>query len=632
MNRAVLSLLAILICIVLFFGLNIAGSSLLRGARADLTQGRLYTLSPGSKAIAAKLEEPIHLTFYLSQKQADALPEIKSYATRVEEFLREYAAASKGKIKLSIVNPEPFSETEDQANQAGLYPMPTGGDKLFFGLVGVNSTNKQETIPLFDQRKEEFLEYDLTRLVYLLSNPPKKTVGIMAWLPINGTPNNPMMRGQNVPPWQVAAQLGELFDTKTIATDVAEIPPDVKVLMVVHPKNISDKTQFAIDQFVLKGGRLLLFVDPWCESDLPPGINPMDMNAMKIPKASDLTRLMAAWGVEMLPERWAADDDAAIRVRGQEVAMLQYLRLTKDKNNFESSDSVSGELQLVHMDIAGVLNKKPDATTQFQPLLRTGPHSQTMDSKMVQFMPQPTELRLAFKPGDTPLTVAARVTGKVKTAFPDGNPVKAMPVEGQPPPADASLKEGEVNIIIVADCDMLADRFWVQKFEMQGVTLGVQKFADNGEFVIGAVDNLSGSSDLMSLRARGKFARPFDRVEDIQKAAEGKYLAKQKELQDSLRQAEGRISEMMQKAPQGGQIILTPEQEAEIKKTRAQVVDYRRQLRDVQHQLNKDIENLGTKLKILNIGVMPLAVGVLAVGLSLYRVNRRRSVKAAGRS
>ncbi len=642
MNKSLLSLLAIIICLVLFFGVNIAGSATLRGARLDLTDGHLYTLSTGSRAIAKKLDEPIRLTLYLSEKQTDTIPEIKAYATRVREFLREFVNASGGKVKLSIVNPEPFSEAEDEATQAGIQAMQTGrfGEHLYFGLVGINATDKKEIIPFFDNRKEEFLEYDLTRLIYLLSNPAKKAVGIMASLPINGMQNNPMMRGQDVPPWQIVAQMKELFDVQNIAPDAAEIPATISVLMIVHPKNLSDKTQFTIDQYVLKGGRVIVFVDPWCESDVPPGINPMQ--AMQIPKGSSLTKLFDAWGIEMLPERFAADRDAAIRLpagpqnRSEMVDYLQYMALTKDHHNFNTSDSVTGQLEKVHMDIAGVLNKKPDATIEFEPLLTTGPNSQTMDIKSVQFMPDPKALLTQFQRGDKPLTVAARLTGKIKTAFPAGDPAKPAPTEGQPPAPDTSLKESssDANIIVVADCDMLADRFWVQEARIGNMLLGYNKFADNGDFVIGAVDNLSGSSDLISLRARGKFSRPFSRVETIQKAAEDKFLAKQKELEESRQKTEAKISEMLRQAPQGGSVILTPEQQADLDKSRKDLVAIRHQLRDVQHQLRKDIDSLGKTLEFLNVGLMPLAVGVLAVGLSVYRVNRRRSIKAApvGRS
>ena len=254
MNRTLLTLAAIAACLALFLAVNIVGGSLVHGQRLDLTDNHLYTLSEGSREVTRKIDEPITLTLYLSEKAANGLPEIKSYATRVREFLREYAAASGGKIKLETIDPEPYSDAEEKANQAGIYgnQTPTLGERLYFGLVGRNSVGQTQVIPFFDPRKEEFLEYDLTRLIYLLSNPKKNTVGIMASLPINGVQDNPLMRGQDSPPWQVAAQMKELFEVKNIDPKAAEIPADLRVLMVVHPKNLSDATLYAIDQFVMR--------------------------------------------------------------------------------------------------------------------------------------------------------------------------------------------------------------------------------------------------------------------------------------------------------------------------------------------------------------------------------------------
>lgn len=634
MSKKFVSIAAIVICLVLFVALNIVGAKLLRGARIDLTENRLYTLSEGSRSIASKIDEPIKLTMYLSEKQANSLPDVKTYSTRVREFLREFADASGGKIRLEVVDPEPFSEAEDKANAAGLYAMPVGGaERLYFGLAGSNSTDRTETIAFFDPRKEQFLEYDISRLIYVLSNPQKKTIGILASLPINGVQDNPMMRGQDSPPWQIAAQLKDLFDVKNIATDAAEIPADIKVLLVVHPKNLTDKTLYAIDQYVLRGGSLIVFVDPWSDADLPPGINPMQ--AMGMPRNSDLAKLFAAWGVEMVPERFAADRDGALsvtigtQIRPERVDYLAWLTLSRAKGNLASAEPVTGQLETINVGTAGVLQKKPDATTTFEPLLQTGPNSMLMDIKSVQLVPDPKKLLSEFQPGGKPLTIAARVSGKVKTAFPGGDPAKPAPAEGQPAPADNSLTEGNANIIIVADTDMLSDRFWVGENRMGNLLLGYSKFADNGDFVVRAADNLSGSGDLMSLRARGKFYRPFERVDAIRKEAEDKYLAEERRLREEYTKADTKINELLRQAPHGSAVILTPEVQAEIDRLRNEKVAINKNLRNVSHQMRKDIEQLGTRLKILNIALVPIVVGVLAVVLSLYRANRRRTIRAA---
>jgi ABC-type uncharacterized transport system involved in gliding motility auxiliary subunit len=357
--------------------------------------------------------------------------------------------------------------------------------------VGLNSTDKQEVIPFFDSRKEEFLEYDITRLIYLLSNPQKKTIGILASLPINGVQDNPLMRGQSTPPWQIAAQLKELFEVKNIPSDAAEIPDDVKVLMVVHPKNLSDKTQFAIDQFVLKGGRLMVFVDPLCEADVPPGINPMQ--AMQIPKSSDLPKLFGAWGIEMMPERFAADRGTALRVtigsqqRPEPVDYLAWLQLSKTKGCLSQTDSSTGGLEMINVAVAGILTKKPEATIRFEPLFQTTSNSEPMDVGSVRMMPDPKALLNDFQSGGKPLTIAARLSGKVKTAFPNGDPAKPAPAEGQPPAPDTSLKESatDAEIIVRRRLRHALRPLLDHREPIRESPRRLPEDRDNGEFVIG---------------------------------------------------------------------------------------------------------------------------------------------------
>lgn len=647
MNKGLVSILALLIAVVLFFAVNIASTAAVRDARIDLTEGHLYTLSPGALAIARKPPEPIRLKLYYSEKAANDVPQVKSYANRVKEMLAEIARASGGKVKLEVVNPEPFSDAEDEAVQAGLVGVPTGraGERLYFGLVGVNSTDQQQTIRFFDPAKENFLEYDVTRLVYLLSNPEKKTVGLMSWLPLQGMDMSPM-GGRGAPPWQVLEQMKELFTVKTVENSAKEIPDDVNVLMVVHPKGMSKETQYAIDQFVMRGGRLLVFVDPLCDQDVPPGMNPMQ--AMSMPKSSELNTLLNAWGVEMDAGKIATDRDHALRVgvgsqgRPEAVDYIAWMQLGKD--NLDASDPVTGGLNnSMILATAGVLRAGKGATTTFQPLLHTGKNSMEIDASKVSFIPDPKALLADFKPDGVELTVAARITGKAKSAFPDGPPAPT-PAAGKPIDqlaADAAkaahLAESKqpINVVVVADCDMLADRFWVQEQRLFGqVSLGYTKISDNGDFVTGALDNLGGSSDLMSLRARGSFARPFVTVEAIQRDAEQQYQQKAQDLQKKLHEAEQKIAELQQKQPGGeSNLLLSPEQEAEVAKFRSQMVETRKELRSVQHDLRKDIERMGTRLKLANMAVMPGLVAVAALGLSAYRVGRRKKdrMKAGAR-
>lgn len=640
MRKGLMTLGGFAAAAALCVGVNVLSGAALRRARLDLTDGKLFTLSEGSRRIARGLEEPVKLTLYYSERQAADMPaQIRSYAVRVKEVLAEYARASGGKVIVETINPEPFSDAEDRAVQAGLMGVPTGSageERFYFGLVGTNSVDRQETIPFMRPDREEYLEYELTRMIYLLSEPAKQPVGLMAWLPVEGGANpfgGP--QGQQTRPWQVVRQMKELFEVKTLERNVSEIPEEIKVLVLIHPKGVSDQTLYAIDQFVLRGGRLMVFVDPLCEGDVPPGINPMQ--AMGLPKNSELTKLFDAWGVEMVPGVFAADREAAPRVQAgsaqspEVVSYLGWAFLSGDR--LEKSDPVTGPLGSLNFATAGVLRKKEGAQggVEITPLVRTSTQSAEMDVQRVQFMPDPKALLAEFKPGGKELTLAARLTGKVRSAFEaPPEPAPVGPGEEANPPRDPALHIAEsaepINVVVVADCDVLQDRFWVQEERLGPIVLGLRKFADNGEFVIGMLDNLSGSNDLLALRARGRSARPFERVQQIQREAEARFLAQERELQNKLRETENKIAELQRQRTDdatGAAILLTPEQQAEIEKFRAEMVDTRKKLRDVQHQMRQDIERLGTRLKFLNIGLMPALVGVAAVGVGAWRAGRR---------
>lgn len=637
MSKTFLTTIGLALALALFIGANILATGTLRRARLDLTEQKLYTLSEGSKRIAAKLDEPVRLTMYYSEATSSDVPaQFKSYAQRVKEVLRELQLASGGKLKVDLVSPEPFSETEDKAVADGIIGVPTGRsqDRFYFGLVGTNSTDKREVIPFFDPTKGELLEYNLTRMIHLLSATEKKAVGLLSYLPIEGVMNNPLMRGQNTPAWQITNQIKELFDIKTIAPDAAELPADVNVIMLVHPKGISEKMQYLLDQFVLKGGRLLVFVDPHCEADSPPGLNPMQ--TMNIPKNSDLKTLFSAWGIELTPERFAGDTDAALKVsmgsrtRPESVTFVAWLGLTKDRGNLSSADSVTGGLQQVNVASSGALTKRLDSPITFEPLLQTGTSSMLLETSQLQFVPDPKKMLAEFVPnGKDTYTLAARISGKVKSAFPAGDPHKPAAPEGQPndqpQPGHIAESAEPINVIVVADCDMLQDQFWVQESRLGNFVLGYQKMADNGDFVVGALDNLGGSSDLISIRARGKFQRPFDRVEKIRKDAEQKFNEKRTELEGKRSKIEQEINDILRQSPTGQALMLTPEMDQKLKDLRAAELQTRKDLREVKYQSEKDEKALASKLKVVNLAAMPLVIGLFAVGLSMYRVNRRRS-------
>ena len=608
------------LALIALLALNVLSNVLFKSSRLDLTENNLFTLSQGTKNILKKLDEPVTLRFYFSEKLTSDLPQINNYAKRVRELLEGYAAISGGKLKLIVDDPEPFSDAEDEAVQAGLQgvPIDAAGTTAYFGLVGSGSTNEKEVIPFFQMEKEATLEYDLTRLVYKLSNPKKVVVGLLADLPMNGSgPANPMMQMQgSTPEWMITEQMKQMFDVRVLQKDIKAIPKDVDVLMLVHPKKYSDDLLFAIDQFVLAGGRALVFVDPHAESEqaVRDPNNPM---AGFGPKNSELTKLFDAWGIEMVNGKLAADIQSAARVnitqgpRPQAVDYVVWLQLGED--NLSKDDFITADLKSITMGSAGILQQKKGATTTFTPLIQTSDKAEEIPSTAIQFRPDPVGLLNNYHPGGKRLTLAARVTGKFKTAFPNGAPAGA---ESKGEVLKESKQDG--NIIVFADADMLEDRFWVNVQNFFGQRVAIPR-ANNGVLVINALDNLGGSNDLISLRSRGKFQRPFERVKDIQREAEKTFRNREKELQAKLQETERKLSELQRQKGADANMILSADQQAEIKQFREEQVKTRKALRNVQHELQKNIEKLGTTLKVINIFVAPIIIIAIAVGIALFR-------------
>jgi ABC-type uncharacterized transport system involved in gliding motility auxiliary subunit len=636
-NRGFISLIALIGAVALFFTINIIADKWLTGARADLTEGKLYTLSPGSRNIAKGLQEPVKLTLYLTQKAANDEPLVKPYAQRVREMLDEFVRASNGKLTLTIIDPEPFSENQDKADAAGVKPFQIRGGKnlLYFGLVGTNAVDKTEVIPLLDPGREAFLEFDLAKMIFNLSDRPRSTIGLMTWLPIEGAEGNPMMQGRGqTPPWQIDKKFKEAFDVKPIATNAKEIPTDIKVLVIVHPKTMSDQTQYAVDQFVMRGGRVLLFVDPNCYVDVPPGMN--QFQAMQVPKASDLERLMNAWGVEMEAGKVAADSELGIiqpEQRGNRQENQKRITwLSLDKSRRSATDPVTSQLELAFVVDAGVLKKKEGATTDVQPLLMTGKKAAPIDASKVSVFPDWKKLEAEFQEGSKELWLAVRASGNAKSAFPDGPPSEAPIAPGEkaektpPPPSHLAESKEPINVIVVADADFLNDMCWIQPLTMQGVTLGYNEISDNGVFAVNAVENLTGSTDLLSLRARGKAARPFTKIKALEDEAQKQYSKEQDHLEKTMRDLDQQISDLLKQRPDGkdSRIVLTPDLQKKIFEAREKKLETRKKLREVQFNLDKDVRALKNRIMFYDIGLMPIVVGLFAIGLGAYRGFRRK--------
>jgi ABC-type uncharacterized transport system involved in gliding motility auxiliary subunit len=619
LNRKALSGSALAILAVLLVALVLLSNVLFRGARLDLTQGALYTLSEGTRNILGKLDEPIHLTLYFSDKataesnRAD-VRSLRLYFDRVRELLEEMSSRAAGKIRLDVIDPLPYSEDEDRAAAAGIQGIPLGpsGEKIFLGLLGTNSTDGQASIPFFDPGKEAFLEYDVAKLIHDLTTVRKPTVAFLSTLPMSAG-YDPSTGGMGEP-WAVYQQLSQLFDIKPLsAAGLKSVDSSVNLLVVVHPKQLNDDAQYAIDQFVLRGGHLLVFVDPNADMDsggADPG-NPLA--GMTASKASDLPVLFEAWGVDYAPNEVVLDRTHALSVSiapgAPPIRHPGMLRL--GKTDLKPDDVTTANLDALHIATAGHLRLAKDSTAKLTPLLQTGDQAMTVPAERVRFAGDPSTLLSDFSPTGERYNLAARLEGKFKTAFPKRSE-----------PGHLAESQEPAEIVLVADTDILSDRLWVRKQDFFGQTL-LNAFAGNGDFFINVVDHLTGSSDLISIRGRGTSSRPFTKVEALKRAADDRFRIKEQELQQELTNTERRLAELQSGKSKDQRFVLSPEQQKELDSFLKHKLEIRKALREVRRQLDADIDALGSRLKFINIALVPILLTLGALGFLGWKAKRR---------
>jgi ABC-type uncharacterized transport system involved in gliding motility auxiliary subunit len=614
-NRKLLTGGALAVLAVLLVAVILVCNVLFRGARLDLTQNHLYSLSTGTKNILSGIEEPIHLYLFYSDKGTQNLPQLRTYAQRVREMLTEMAARAGGKIRLDVIDPLPFSEDEDRATSFGLQAIPTGqgGESIFLGLAGTNSTNGKSVIPFLQPDKEAFLEYDVAKLIHDLSVTKKPAVGLIAGLPMSASfdPQTRQMREA----WAVDQQLQASFDVRQLApASLKAIDKDIGVLVVIHPKNLSDDALYAIDQFVLRGGHLIAFVDPQAEAD-DAGADPGNPQAaMFANKSSDMPKLFKAWGVQYDPNKVVLDRAHALQITVQQGAppVRDPAILGFNKSDLNPDDVTTASLDTINISSAGYFALEKDSPNKLVPLIQTSNEAMVVPSERLKFLPDPSQLLVGYQPSGTePYVIAGRLEGKFKSAFPERKD------EGH----IAESKDPGV-VVLVADTDLLTNRLWVQIQPFFGQKL-MNAFANNGDFFINSVDNLSGSSDLISIRGRATSQRPFTTVDDMRRAAEESFRGKEKELQQRLSDTERKLTELQSGKSKDQEMILSAEQRAELQRFLDQKVEIRKELRQVRRGLDDRIESLGTRLKLVNIGLMPLLITIAALGFAMWKRRRR---------
>jgi ABC-type uncharacterized transport system involved in gliding motility auxiliary subunit len=618
--------IAALLGAVIFVCINIISSQVLRSTRIDLTQQHLYSLSQGTRTLLGELNEPLRFRLFLSSALTKQAPQLAAFAGRVRSMLDAYAAASNGHIVLEVIDPRPFSEDEDQAVAYGIQSFQgTGGEQLFFGLAATNSTTGRATINVFAPDREAFLEYDLTRLVAQLGNRGKPVVAVIDGIGLGG---NPMMR---MPEQQTLAQMRQFFDVKTVPQNATKLPDDARVLVVVHPQHLDDQLRYAIDQWVLAGKPAIIFVDPFAENQTGPGGTP-------VPDASStLEPLFKAWGVKFDPAKVVGDSTYALQtqrnVGGRAVVTQNLPWLALRTGALARDEAILAQLSTIVMTDAGSFAADKDGVA-LRPLMSASDQAVLIDAAMVADRNgDPRRLLSGMQRADKPPVLAARLSGTLDSAYPDGPPAPAKDAAAADATAPDTAPKGEtlkrstkpINVILVGDADMLMDRNWIQQQSLLGQQIA-NAFANNGDFVINAVEQMAGGAALSDLRGRGVSWRPFEMIQKMEAEADQRFRAKEQQLTQQLKDTEQKLSQLP-RAPEGSVDVLTPEQVSAIEGFRSQLLNIRSELRDVQFALRRNVDDLKNWVTALNVGAVPLLVAILALLFAMRRPRRPIPVK-----
>ena len=610
----------LLLLVLVFVPLIVASGRWSHAPRIDLTADQLYTLTPGTLQIVGTLQRPLRLTLYFSEHAARDLPQLRSYEQRVHEMLREMAARAHGRIQLRVIDPAPYSDDEASAEGSGLTAANGGsnGERVFFGLVGSTVSGHAEgdggeerlpertlTIPFFDPAREAFLEYDIAKLLFELNQASKPTIGVISSLPVNGDP------ALEQPPWAVMRQLEQQFEVKMInAATLRQVAPGIKVLLLIHPKQLPVDAQYALDQYVLRGGHLAVFVDPDAELDSTPfGTASADFSD----HSSNLPRLFADWGVLYDPNKVVLDRALALPIELGGNSLNHPAMLALGQQQLNRNDAITASLQRVNVSSIGYFDLAPTARTRLVPLLQSSAEAEVVPTQRVlEASSDPTTLLQGYKPDNMHYVLAARLQGPFISAFPER--------AAEPGHLAASVPNAEV--ILVADTDLLSDRLWVQPQTILGQSM-MRVFANNGDFISNMVDNLSGSSALLSIRGRSTSQRPFTRVQALRHLADQKFLQKEHELEQQLADTRRRLDEL-QPAKGSQTSTATVEQRQEIEQFRQRQLAINKELREVQHQLNAEIDALGLRVKFINIVLVPALVTLFGLLYGWRRMRRSR--------
>ena len=598
--------LLIALAVLLFFVFNAFNHLVFKDARLDLTEGQLYTLSEGSLSLVQGIEEPVQLYFFFSEAASRDLTPIRTYADRVESMLEEFALASNGMLFVERIDPAPFSEAEDEAAAFGLQAVPVSatGDALYFGLAGSDALDNVETIPFFQPDREMFLEYEISQLIDRLARPKREVVGLISTLPVTNQVNPQTFQPE--PGWQSILSLEDTVTLESIDVSAEEIPEGLAALVLIHPKSLSDQMKTALVRYLASGGKVIAFLDPLAEMDRA-AASPM-MPSLPSGQASSLNWLTRALGVQMREAEVLGDPQLALSVSTPSGAPTRHLAILGLSNAQLNSESiVTAQLDSLNFASAGFFDID-SPTVAVETLIESSEFANGIAASQLQFLQNPEDLMQSFSQGSEARPIAVRLSGP--TTLETG-------LEG-----DAPAEVSNLDLILVSDTDVLSDRLWVQVQNFFGQQVATA-FADNGSLLTNLVDYFTGSQDLISVRSRGRFTRPFEVVQSLRREAETQYLASAEQLQLELNETERQLADLESQQESDGVLRLSDEQEAALVRFQDEKLRIRKALRDVRHRLDQDIDQLGGQLKLLNIIVLPILL-TLMLAMAAWAQLRKR--------
>ncbi|HEY1287149.1 MAG TPA: GldG family protein [Burkholderiales bacterium] len=581
-------------------------------ARVDLTDGDLYTLSPGTKKILRGLQSPVKIKLYVSQGEGVPVP-LRGFAQRVEDTVREFKQVAGSNLIVERYNPKPDSEEEDAAQLDGIEPQQLFTGEQFYLGIAVSQLDRKQAIPAVSPQRERLLEYDLIRAIARVGNPERPKIGLMAGLPVLGEKFNPFTR-QSSEPWVLANELKREFDVKEVPLGAKEIDKDINVLLLIHPRDAQPQTEYALDQFVLRGGKLIAFVDPYAYFDQ----NPTMPGVPPEPSSSTLPTLFKAWGLTMDPGKVVSD--VVFGSGGGQRYTPTVLSL--NRTAFSRDDIVTGQIETLLYAFGGAFEVKPQEGIKVTELVKSSPNSMLVDN--ANATKSGDEATKAFKPSGKAMPLAVRLTGKFKTAFPDGLKEGDKPVPNTP-----ALREStnENSVILVADVDLLADGAAVDVQDVFGRKVVVPSNG-NLAFAMGMVEQFAAGDEFISLRSRAGAFRPLTVVRELEAEAQKQYFGKIQALEDEVQKTTAKLQELQKSqgpAGKSGQ-ILSPEQQAELERFRKTVAEARLQLKEVRKNLRQDAESLVFWTKVANIVAMPLLVALIGLLVAFVGGRRRKAV------